>query len=319
MNRILFIFSYYLCIFALLFSITACSSPDMMMNYHMQKNDKVGFINVLKIWDDTGIETEKSPPGGSISMFSALQSDGVILSAAAEQVADKMGNSDSLYKGYKYPTVKFTDWKIISTFTAQDVPILHYEETYDWSKPSTDGYKGQFFDGPPSKAGPFNITDMTYFRYVGINLFFAPDSRYNTDKYQVYDKKGNKLEGQKETFMKRFHFYRFTGKGGGIVNMDNMLLAVDTYTKLVFVFGRPTKMAFLLGKYISLEWGPVDLESEWDDGKKYRFYEYDPVGYVTEDGIFNLTEIYKKNQAIGDFDPIKTDKSPYIYTVESSE
>ena len=117
--------------------------------------------------------------------------------------------------------------------------------------------------------------------------------------------------------MERFVFYYFTGYNHG--DLKNCLVAVDTYSKLIFPFAKAVVFKnvniLLLGinEFVPQVWKQVDLE--------HRFYEYDPIGYVTKEGNFILTDAYKtkirlkgktveeeKEKYIPDF----TGKSPYL-------
>lgn len=103
----------------------------------------------------------------------------------------------------------------------------------------------------------------------------------------------------KSSRLKRFWFYRFTGNV--VMNTDNYLIAIDSYSKLVFAFAVPTKWKAIVGIPAPVEWGAVELgwEANADtanlnsqvkfavDGVRY-FYEYDPVGIVKPNGDIEI-------------------------------
>ncbi len=112
-----------------------------------------------------------------------------------------------------------------------------------------------------------------------------------------------------ERMVERFMFYRFTGKAS-IASLNNMLVAVDTYTNLVFAFAYPYDFETILGNSNPSAWASLD----------YPFYTYDPIGYVGNDGSFTIESWYNnaltdKKGAIKPADILRTGKSPYGYTV----
>lgn len=139
-----------------------------------------------------------------------------------------------------------------------------------------------YYDGTNTKAAGLTVKKVKYFMYQNMNPTFSADNDYN-----------------KSSRLKRFWFYRFTGNA--IINTDNYLIAIDSYSKLVFAFAIPTKWKAIAGIPAPEEWGAVELgwEASADtsnlnsqisfavDGIKY-FYEYDPVGIVNSDGSIEI-------------------------------
>ncbi|WP_300752637.1 hypothetical protein [uncultured Brachyspira sp.] len=139
-----------------------------------------------------------------------------------------------------------------------------------------------YYDGTNTKAAGFVVNKVKYYMYKNMNPTFSSTSAYN-----------------KSDRLKRFWFYRFTGTAG--LDTDNYLIAIDTYSKLVFAFAIPTKWKSILGIPAPMEWGAVELgwEASADsatlneqvkfavDGLTY-FYEYDPVGIVHSDGTIEI-------------------------------
>ena len=153
-----------------------------------------------------------------------------------------------------------------------------------WNK--GDESKNEYwYNGPDSEGGGTTIGSMKYYLYKGMNHLFASDSEYN---------KSDRLD--------RFYFYRFEGAAFG-VSIKNCLIAIDTYSKLVFAFGVPSswkKPVNLPGvPYAPAGWQAV--ENGWEakyevntqdkfanvDGIQY-FYEYDPVGVVKANGEIEI-------------------------------
>ncbi|MEI0797879.1 hypothetical protein R4Q14_06075 [Brachyspira intermedia] len=140
-------------------------------------------------------------------------------------------------------------------------------------------------DGPGTSAAGNSVSSVVYYLYKGKNPTFSSNSSYN---------QSDRLE--------RFYFYRFTGSALGVVNLDNFLIAIDTYSKLVFAFAVPSyweKPVSIVNSYAPTKWGAV--ENGWEakyaentqdrfdnvDGIQY-FYEYDPVGVLHSDGTIEV-------------------------------
>ena len=127
-----------------------------------------------------------------------------------------------------------------------------------------------------------NITGMTVYQYRGKNPLYDANSNYNTG-----------------TRVGRFRFYRMEGTvsvtttiwGKTVtlysMDLDQYLLAVDTYTKFAFVYGYITKTESTAGQLVPTEYEAVELHGD------YQFYEYDPIGYVESDGTVVLYNQYK--------------------------
>ena len=281
--------------------IVACPSP-LINSYYVQQQNRVANKppNPPSDLDD---DTSPMPPlpDGKLNAFWVILRDGVIAEPNDDNAAHTQFEG-KLRSGYSFPTSKFDDWKFKAKFDAQNVPEMEYAGTVTWG--------GEQYKGDNSTAGSHGLTDMVYYRYRGKNPF----SLYKNEKYPVYNEEG-KPTGKKEALMTRFVFYRFTGKGGGTALLDNYIVAVDMYSKLVFAFAKPVKFATLVGQDVPSEWASIDKVEDGlknTDGRQYRFYEYDPAGYVTADGNFHMTETYKNNLAAGKYIPAFTGKSPYV-------
>lgn len=285
----------------LCFVCAACPAPLMNSYYIQQQNNTAN--NQPNPPGDFDDDTPTMPPlpDGTVNAFWVILPDGVIAepkgdNTAHTQLAGKLGT------GYEFSTAKFDNWKFKSNFSSSNVPEMEYSGTVTWD---ADQYNGE-----NAHAGGNTISSMVYYRYRGKNPF----GLYKNEKYPVYNAEG-KPTGKKEALMTRFVFYRFTGKGGGVADLDNYIVVVDTYSKLVFAFAKPIKFATLVGQQVPTEWAPLDKVEDGltaPDGRKYRFYEYDPAGYVTEDGAFHMTDAYKTNIAAGNYIPACTGMSPYL-------
>ncbi|EKV55867.1 hypothetical protein [Brachyspira hampsonii] len=174
-----------------------------------------------------------------------------------------------------FSSSKFKDWLLVATFSGDNVPTLQFvdkTENMYWES-SDSSTKEYVYKGKNSKAGIFFISSMTYYQYRGYNpLYTAKRNRENSDA------------------MKRFYFYRFTGKGGGIISLDNTLVAVDIYTKYVYIYGVPVEEDKIFGVDVPTKWGPSDTVKY--KGSIMPFYKYDPVGHVMDDGTIVLYDFY---------------------------
>lgn len=186
-----------------------------------------------------------------------------------------------------FPASRFdNEWVLPSvSFNKDNIPFIRFgrgksglpwkqgygptrEYTYNASDEGNRAQVSNFDEnGVPVEDGTWNgfsIRPMTIYQYRGRNPLVAPLCEYNrTD--------GN---------MQRFRFYRFVGKSAGAVDLDQFVIAVDTYSKFVFAYAAITDIDKVVGQEVPQEYEPVELHSE--DGRP--FYEYDPIGYVKENG-----------------------------------
>ncbi len=233
---------------------------------------------------------------------------------------------DSSFPLEEIVTSDFFRKLIRASFSDKNVPKMWYEAASEssgqWELSEDTIYleplEGQVNDsvfyvaGSNTTAGSNPITNVEYFKYEGKNPFYSIDSAYNTNTYKESE---NNLD---EVGMSRFLFYRFKGKGGGIVALDNMLVAVDTYTSLIFSFGVPTEFKEYFGLDSPTKWEAAETAATASDGQSYKFYEYDPAGYVDKDGNFVMYEWYTNNLAQANeanqtkFYPQFTGVSPYL-------
>lgn len=291
---------------SLSFLATSCPSP---LSYYIQQQNRAADSGVAEPEPepDYGSSGSVLPalPSGMFNAFEIILKDGAIAEPAHDgkakaQVSSKLGGG--IEANYAFSSDKFNDWKLIASFTADNVSQMKYEGTTTWTE---DG-NWQKYNGANSSAKGYTISKMTYYRTVGKN----PYNLYKNETYPLYGADGNKT-GQTESLMKRFIFYRFTGSVPVAGVLNNPLVAVDTYSKLVFAYARPTGFS---GLGVPTGWTPIDRANDAktdSTGRKYRFYEYDPAGYVTSDGQFHLTSEYEAALKGANYIPEATGKSPY--------
>ncbi len=225
---------------------------------------ELGFVEGMNAFDETDKWYNKRDSNGD------------------EQEPDKAG-----FDASEFDTIQITGW-----FSNQNVPTYTMTKKDVWS--SGDAAKREFVHaGAPDTEGQgWAINGVRYYQYRGINPGYAADGNYN-QTLQVTTPQGNPQ-------LSRFYFYRFTGKGGGIQALDNYLIAVDTYSKLVFAFSEPVQFSTFGAP---TKWDPTDNEKF--NGMSYQFYMYDPVGYVLkkDDGSYDikLYQWFQDNLAKGNY------------------
>ena len=159
---------------------------------------------------------------------------------------------------------KILDFLFGASFDNNNVPIYKfYKDGKSWSV--TDPLTSEkYFDGTDggNVAQGYKISPAKFYRYDYKNPLVTPESSYN-----------------QSTRMGRFVFYRLVGEAV-IVPLNNYLIAVDTYSKLVFAYGKITKTEkeTLTGKLYPVAFEAVELY-----GDKRSFYEYDPIGFMSYD------------------------------------
>ena len=182
---------------------------------------------------------------------------------------------------YKFDGKKILDFLFAASFDGNNVPVYtFFKDGTQWvvSDALTAEKKYNAKDGANTAQG-YTISDATFYRYDGKNPLVDPESEYNTSER-----------------MERFVFYRLVGEAV-IVPLNNYLIAVDTYSKLVFAYGKITKTGSKLGQYYPTAFEAVELH-----GDKRPFYEYDPIGFMAYDEVddvmtLTLYEEYQNEMA----------------------
>ena len=156
-----------------------------------------------------------------------------------------------------------------------------------------DGENKNGVPGNPNSSMPVNSAKI--YAYRGVNPFKT--------------KNDNDIESQ-------FYFYRYTGNV--FVNLDNFLVAVDTKTGLVFPYAVPEKWQNMFISWAPNGWISAELGRTGDPNggaditfTPYKFWQYDPIGQVNDDGSVTLEQFYIDAQKKGDYKPVYTGASPY--------
>ena len=171
---------------------------------------------------------------------------------------------------------EFNEIQITGWFSDLNVPTYTMTKGNVWKEGDTTKHEYVHSNAPSTEGQGWSISGVTYYQYRGINPNYDATGNYNVSLQTT--KEGNPK-------LNRFYFYRFTGKGGGVQWLDNYLIAVDTYSKLVFAFSEPVEFNTMGAP---TKWDPTDNEAFY--GQMYQFYMYDPVGYVlkNDDGTYTV-------------------------------
>ncbi|MBP3709770.1 MAG: hypothetical protein J6I73_05135 [Treponema sp.] len=185
---------------------------------------------------------------------------------------------------YQFDGSKIKDWFFHVSFDDNTVPTYQFKEICSGHGAWTDGntQKNEKTSKSPDKentAQGYGITEMTVYRYDGKNPLVGANTSYNA------------AGGR----MGRFHFYRIKGKSV-VVALDQYLIAVDTYSKFVFAYGKITGTTTVAGKLVPINFEALDVHEAVAGetaGKKKPFYQYDPIGFVKGDGTVVLYKEYR--------------------------
>lgn len=174
---------------------------------------------------------------------------------------------------------EFNEIQIAGWFDKQNVPTYTMTKGDVWKAGDATKHEYVHSNAPNTSGQGYNITGVTYYQYRGINPNYDPVGNYNTSLQTTEDGKPK---------LSRFYFYRFTGYGGSIQWLDNYLIAVDTYSKLIFAFSEPVEFSTMGAP---TRWDPTDNEAFI--GQMYQFYMYDPVGYVLKENGTYTVQLYQ--------------------------
>lgn len=164
---------------------------------------------------------------------------------------------------YRFDGNKISEFLFGASFDGNNVPIYKFykkdAKTWELQDTLTSEY---YFNGSDdgNKAQTYNINPANFYRYNYKNPLVEPTSGYN-----------------QSTRMGRFLFYRLKGKAV-VVSLNNYLIAIDTHSKLVFAYAKITKTGEAVGQKYPTEFEAVELH-----GEKRKFYEYDPIGFMSYD------------------------------------
>lgn len=218
---------------------------------------------------------------------------------------------------------KFDSWLFEASFRGDKLPIYNFKEPggKNWIHPGEKDWKGNLGDYYLPVIGDNKVYDAPVVGTISI------------DPLKIYKYNGNNplygISGYLPGRLDRFNFYSIDGKAS--IKLQQYLIAVDKYSKLIFAYGKIINTGSLFGNVY-----PTDFDAIERYGKKIPFYEYDPIGYVDSTGKVILYEHYEtefvKNptgympsqhgfDAIAEHDKSKPGRSPYVIALngEASE
>ncbi len=227
-------------------------------------------------------------------------------------------DADNSFPLINFIDTNFNECVLRANYDENNVMLFSYKADGAWSisennqylqsqNGSTDSFTYESL-GPDIGSGMTLMSPLTYYKYEGYNPLFLIESDYNQATFDPSNERG----------MERFMFYRFVGMGGGILEVDTLLFAVDTYTSLIFIYAIPTKLDIVMEMPMTTSWGSVDILATDDDGNKHLFFEYDPIGYVDVNHNFIMYDWYIERQAqinpadLTTYYPQFTGVSPYL-------
>lgn len=204
---------------------------------------------------------------------------------------EKFNQYDKDYNGFSAELFD-KSWLLKVSFNDKNVPVYKFFDPKQEAPSDTRGWlngtdrdslaKEEYWfnagkDGNTAQGG-IPISPMIVYQYRGKNPLVNPDCAYNNSEV-----------------LKRFYFYRFSGKAIGAVDLDNYLAAVDTHSKFLFVYAEITDSDAAVGQLIPRAYQTVEVSERAQkraDGTPRPFYEYDPIGYVASDGTVMLYDEY---------------------------
>ncbi|MEI0525936.1 hypothetical protein R4K54_08420 [Brachyspira murdochii] len=208
------------------------------------------------------------------------------LNTGPEKLPDEVPADEDPFKlpeayndpNYQFSADKFKDWLFKASFQGDKLPIYNFfnDNNRNWISGGSDwnSIPAEYYDGKDgetyAESGILTvpINNLKVYRYAGEN--------------PLYSSLGY-LEGR----MDRFNFYSINGKAA-VAELKQYLIAVDTYSKFIFAFGAITATTSIMGDKV-----PTAFEAVEKHGDKKAFYEYDPIGYVKDDGSVILYDHYK--------------------------
>lgn len=223
----------------------------------------------------------------------------VLLLCSAQTEHDRIKNAldtdnpNLIYSKEKLGSMIVHMSKITSPFkgSAPAIELLFPSKKFNWKAcapignwgkaQKTQSYFEEFVPGTPII---FNITnridDVTYYKVEGVHPYDVP----------LYEEKSE------AEFLKRFVFFKFTATAAKGMKpferkLNNDLYALDTYTKLLWSYSMPTDYEKMIGNnYIPQKWLPYELSPNTKNAG-LKFYEYDPIGFVSETASFTFFQV----------------------------
>ncbi|WP_029410097.1 hypothetical protein [Treponema pedis] len=209
-------------------------------------------------------------------------------------------------ENYIYPASKFDEWVLYMTdITSTNIASYKFEPVTPWTDNGSGEYEyiGRDGKGKVIGEGQQNKTwDLKYYMYKTRKDRWAKSNHFDPN-----------LDSEEAEKQKRFYFYRFTGKAAAGTNLDNSTFCVDTYSKFLFFYSEPATKKVIFGNTIPSDWRDYEAESSGTHTKRdKKFYEYDPVGFVREDGSVVIYNWFKAKIVDSDYSPSMKERYKYV-------
>ena len=275
----IYLFILFITAFIFTYSCQSRFNPRYYYNKSVSDNGDTGIEDLP---DDFDPDSESIPNWTTnyVPDFNGDSSDGTNGGSGNTVYLDPFANGEWNDPNYRF-NMNFDDYVIKASFDGNNRPSYKLVKG-NWQSASPQ--KSEYtYNGDNTTGAGQSIQSVKYYLYKGKNPLFSPTSKYNTTNR-----------------MNRFYFYRFTGKALGMVDTDNYLVAIDTYSKLVFAYAVPVQWKLYMAgtPKAPIQWGSVELgwESDYDTDKQASFkvkgasyfYEYDPIGIVKENGEIEI-------------------------------
>lgn len=189
------------------------------------------------------------------------------------------------------------DYVIKISFDKNHIPTYEFVKNgKSWNL--VDFFHNEYhYDGTSdkNKARGFKINPANFYRYDGYNP----------------------LSHESDAHTERFQFYAMLHCKAMVVELNNYLIAIDTYSKFVFTYGKITKTKRVFGSDV-----PIAFEAVENHGEHRKFYEYDPIGIIEKDGDKLTIKLYDEfideySEKLDDYFPSIHDTSRNIATKDA--
>ena len=137
----------------------------------------------------------------------------------------------------------------------------------------------EYWADSTGKSGGFDVKDMKVYQYRGDNPLLTAE-----EEKTYYDTE----------IVQNFRFYRFTGAAlYGSIDLDNFIIAVDTVNGFVYTYSDITEPRIISGiATVPNAFAAVEKNTDKNENGT-PFYQFDPIGYVNDDGTVTLYGEYK--------------------------
>ncbi|MEL5720376.1 MAG: hypothetical protein P1P59_04515 [Treponemataceae bacterium] len=285
-NKQTFIVFALLGLVAISVFVTACDLSFAGSDFYNSRRRQISSVEI-PLYDSSG------------------QADAPIVSAD-EDVVQKLFDETEENKDKLFPASNFDNWVFY-------IAHLHSDNVGDyefgngtWIAESSQNCE-VYSDGRNLGSSLKQIKNVKYYRYKNRSDRWKNFSFTDFDPFTPERDPDGKLKKREE----RFFFFRFTATAAMNTQLDNAMLCVDTYTKFCWFYSEPSWVKTIAGNTVPNDW--VDFEDPKipssspgtvEHTRAYgKFYFYDPIGYVEENGKVVLYEWAKADIRNAYFNP----------------